>query len=114
MEICVQMPILTSAKINEPKLHLGLSPDNIICEWDKHITLTYRKEKKTSRTYISGIDNFIDDVPTFCKTLKQKLGTGSNIVNDNGNIMYGFQGNMINRIYDILIAKGIDSDKIKK
>uniref|UniRef100_A0A6C0EB76 SUI1 domain-containing protein n=1 Tax=viral metagenome TaxID=1070528 RepID=A0A6C0EB76_9ZZZZ len=81
---------------------------------DSCITLKFRKEKKTSRTYIIGLEQFVPDVDKFCKDLKKTLGTGSNVIEEDGSKMYGFQGDFIERIYNYLISKGIDKSKIKK
>lgn len=82
---------------------------------DKKITIKYLKEKRTSRTYIEGIENFVSekDIGTFCGKLKKQLGTGVITRDFNENKLYGFNGDHRQRIKDILInTAGIDESKI--
>lgn len=88
----------------------------ILYEVDKQITLKYKKEKKSSRTYIYGLEDFMEqkEIEKICKLLKKNLGTGLHITEEEGKNIYGFQGNFIDKISEFLISKGIDSSKIKK
>lgn len=56
-----------------------------------NITLKCIKEKKTCRTYITGLSKFLsnEDVQNFAKKLQKILGTGS-IINNDGDC--GFNG----------------------
>lgn len=85
--------------------------NNILNLLDKKIVLKFMKEGKTSRTYIIGLDRFFtkqDELDKFCKDLQKMLGTSflKRTVENNQN-HYGYAGNHIERIYDILIDKNI-------
>ena len=94
-----------------------------LAEIDRKINLKFIKEKKTSRTYISGLETFLPkklDREKLCQDLRKVLGTGSNIVQDEKEKpigetkeKYGFQGNHIDRIATFLTKKyNIPQDKI--
>lgn len=53
------------------------TPDNILNEIDKRIKLRFMKEKRTSRTYIEGIEKFFDEekIKEIMQQIKKKLST---------------------------------------
>lgn len=84
---------------------------------DRRIKLRFLKEKKSSRTYIEGLDKFFDTnfIKEMVKKIQKKLSTGYNSVSDeNGNIVsHGFNGDHKERIKKILIEEyNISADKI--
>jgi translation initiation factor 1 (eIF-1/SUI1) len=83
---------------------------------DRHIYIKFFREKKTSRTYILGLSDFMDG-PTankFANGLKKKLGTGMIETEQDGKISYGFQGDHIAKIKEFLITDAkIPKEKIK-
>jgi translation initiation factor 1 (eIF-1/SUI1) len=76
---------------------------------DRKITIKVVKEHGKHRTYISGLEYFLDEdeVDKFVKSLKKRLGMGMS-KKDN---MYCFQGNHVDNIKKIIFNE-IDS-KIK-
>ena len=87
---------------------------NITDEIDKCITLKVKKEGARNKTYCHGFDDFIEKHEDFCKKIKKTIGTGCTKIEDNGKIIYVFQGDCVERINDFLVKKGIQSEKIKK
>lgn len=84
-------------------------------EIDKKITIRFEKQKKTSRTLITGLHYFYSEkeIEKFIKTYKAKLGTGSlKTVLPDGYLEIGFNGNHINTIKTDLIKNGIDKKYI--
>ena len=51
--------------------------DSILNEIDKRIKLRFMKEKRTSRTYIEGIEKFFDEekIKEIMQQIKKKLST---------------------------------------
>lgn len=94
----------------------SVTDKTLMQEIDKKITLKHFKEKKTSRTYILGLDAFMADEKDrdkMCKALKKKLGTGSIKVNNEGVTAYGFQGDHRERIKEYLVKNNIaPKDKV--
>ncbi len=89
---------------------------NLFVQLDKHVTLKFLKEVKTSRTYIGGLGDFMtnEQIEIFTKQLKKKLGAGMNTKLVNGKTEYGFQGNHIDSIKKILLSETeIPEEKIK-
>ena len=83
---------------------------------DKYVTLQFFKEKKTSRTYIIGLDGFMtpDEVKNFVIGAKKKLGTAILEKQDETfGTMYGFNGDHRSRIQEFLTAAKIPEEKIK-
>jgi hypothetical protein len=77
---------------NEKKEEKNPKKTNSIIEnINKKIYLQYVKERRTSRTYIMGLTNFIEekDILKLSKILQQNMGTNS-IINEDGNC--GFNG----------------------
>jgi hypothetical protein len=64
---------------------------SVIDNINKKITLHFVKEKRTSRTYIVGLKNFINDavMQTLSKDLQKSMGSNS-IINEEGDC--GFNG----------------------
>jgi hypothetical protein len=92
------------------------SQPNILQAIDAKITLQFLKEKKTSRTYIIGLEDFIEasQITKFVNSLKASLGTSSyeRIIDEKK--CYGFQGNHIETIRQKIISElKIDKKKIK-
>jgi translation initiation factor 1 (eIF-1/SUI1) len=87
-------------------------------ELDKKITIKLLKEKRTSRTYIEGLDKFFDTtaVEKICSNLKKQLGTGfveRDIQENHKTIkIFGFNGDHRSRIKKVLEDAGIDDEKI--
>jgi hypothetical protein len=83
---------------------------------DKYVTLQFFKEKKTTRTYIIGLDGFMksEEVKSFVNDTKKKLGTAMLEKQDDiFGTMYGFNGDHETRIREMLIASKIPEEKIK-
>ena len=84
---------------------------DILKQIDKKIILKYMKEVKTSRTYIFGLHNYIqtkDKITDFVKNIKKSLGTSVIEKKDtDGNMVYGFAGDHMKYINELLIKKNI-------
>jgi len=67
---------------------------------DNKIDIKFCKEKKTSRTYITGLEHFLneDEIKTLITSIKKELGT-SVYAKENS---YGFQGEHIEKLQKIL------------
>lgn len=90
--------------------------NTILNDIDKKITLKFFKEKKTSRTYIEGLEDFINqkEIIKLVTSLKKKLGTGMLEKDIDNKKVYGFQGDHRDRIRNILITEiKIAGDRIK-
>jgi translation initiation factor 1 (eIF-1/SUI1) len=88
----------------------------IFTDIDKIVTIRWLKEKKTSRTYVSGLQDFISDeeIKKIVKTLKEKLGTGASEFKNEGKSDYGFQGDHREKVKKFLVENvGIPEKKIK-
>lgn len=89
---------------------------NVFTEIDKHIELKFRKEKRSSRTYIYGLDDYIkkkENLEKFLKQTQQKLATNLTVKEIDGTTAYGFNGNHVNNITQILIEDlNIPKEKI--
>jgi translation initiation factor 1 (eIF-1/SUI1) len=84
-------------------------------EIDKKIVIRFEKQKKTTRTLITGLHYFYSEkeIEKFIKTYKVKLGTGSlKTMLDDDTCEIGFNGNHINTIKSDLIKNGIDKKLI--
>lgn len=106
-----------NSDVEESTIVLDKQTDEIVAEIDKIITIKWRKEKRTSRTYLIGLEGFADtikDIPKFCSKIKKKMGTGATVIEEDGQKMYGFQGQLTDRLYNFLLEIGISKDKIKK
>ena len=110
------------------------TPDNILNEIDKRIKLRFMKEKRTSRTYIEGIEKFFDEekIKEIMQQIKKKLSTsyfkriGDDSEEESKNkktivqkvtkdiyIAHGFSGDHKERIRTLLIETyKIPEDKI--
>jgi translation initiation factor 1 (eIF-1/SUI1) len=90
--------------------------DDMFTEIDKKIFLQFFKEKRTSRTYIVGLHDFLDDdkIDLFVNKTKKNLGTGITKKTDEKSkkTIYGFQGDHRKELKTLLIKLGIDKDKI--
>jgi translation initiation factor 1 (eIF-1/SUI1) len=107
----------TEYDIEEMTMVLDKQTDAIVAEIDKMITIKWRKEKRTSRTYLTGLEGFTDiigDIPKFCSKIKKTMGTGAIVIEEDGVKMYGFQGQLTDRLYNVLLEIGINKSKIKK
>jgi translation initiation factor 1 (eIF-1/SUI1) len=92
---------------------------DILKEIDKNIKIKYMKEVKTSRTYIFGLNNYIEStekINEFIKSIKKLLGTSMIEKKDNlDNNVYGFAGDHVKFISEYLIKKNIcTQNDIKK
>lgn len=95
----------------------GKKDDIALLEIDKQVQIKFMKEKKTSRTYIIGLCDFLegDKLIKFVNGLKKRLGTGMVESEQNGKIVYGFQGDHRNTIEGIIVSElQIPKTKIKK
>jgi translation initiation factor 1 (eIF-1/SUI1) len=94
-----------------------LKSDESLSFIDSKIILRFVKEKRTNRTYIMGLHDFMTDekLITLVNDLKKKLGTSVlERKTEDGKKYYGFQGNHINTIKNILIKDlNIDRKKIR-
>jgi len=91
--------------------------DVTLLEIDKQIQLRFMKEKRTSRTYIRGLADFLDNekLTKFVTSLKKRLGTGMIECEQDGKIAFGFQGDHRSRIEEIIVSElQISKTKIKK
>jgi hypothetical protein len=99
------------------------TPDSILNEIDKRIKLRFIKEKRTSRTYIEGIEKFFDEekIKEIMQQIKKKLSTSyfkrtdEELEEDSkskknttqktkgGDIAHGFSGDHKERIRTILV-----------
>ena len=89
-----------------------------LADIDSKIVLKFVKEGRRSKTYISGLELFLQkkaDREKLCQDLRKVLGAGSNIVTDeNDKEKYGFQGDHIERIKKFLMTKhNIPREKIE-
>ena len=88
----------------------------VFADIDKIVTIRWLKEKKTSRTYVTGLQDFIstEEIKKIVKTLKEKLGTGAVEVKNDDKSEYGFQGDHKEKIKKFLIEQVcIPEKKIK-
>jgi translation initiation factor 1 (eIF-1/SUI1) len=105
------------SKMEEMTMVLDKQTDEMVAEIDKMIIIKWRKEKRTSRTYLIGLEGFTDvigDIPKFCSKIKKTMGTGATVIEEDGVKMYGFQGQLTDRLYNVLLEIGINKNKIKK
>lgn len=89
---------------------------NVLNLIDYRIKLRFIKEKRTSRTYIEGLDKFfdIDSIKSMMNTIKKTLSTGYYTNTETkGIILHGFNGDHKERIKKILVENyNISIDKI--
>lgn len=93
-----------------------IKKDNTILDKiNKKISLHFVKERKTSRTYITNLKNFLDnnELELLKKNLQKLLGSGSTI-NEDGD--YGFNGDYTNDTDKKVIIKTciLKNSKINK
>jgi translation initiation factor 1 (eIF-1/SUI1) len=84
---------------------------------DKKISFLVKKEKRATITYILGLDEEIIDMKVFKKRVCKHLGTGSregNLVPNSKIKTIGFNGDLVDSIYEILLEMGVDKNIIKK
>ncbi len=76
------------------------------------VEVRHLKVKQHLRTYVSGLENFMnnDEKDQFVLTLKKKLGAGMEIKETETGKEYGFQGDHKDRIKQLII----ESQKVKK
>ncbi len=89
----------------------------ILSEIDKKIIIKFIKEKKTSRTYIFGLEDFVNDIndrKKFMTDIKKLLGTAGIFKKENNmHECIGFNGNHIQSIREFIMYRfKIPSDKI--
>lgn len=89
--------------------------NNILTDIDRHVYLKFLKEKKTSRTYICGLHNFMtnEEIDKFVKSLKKTLGTGENEkkAEKANTFEYKFQDDCKDKIKKYLVTKFPDIEK---
>ena len=92
------------------------SQADILSEIDKKIRLRFLKEKKTSRTYIEGLEKFFnqEEIKLMTNLIKKKLSTGyCTKENEKGDIAHGYNGEHKERIKKILSTEyNVPEDKI--
>ncbi len=93
------------------------SERDILKDIDRKIVLTFFKEGKTSRTYVSGLIDFLteNEIEKFTKSLKTKLGAGllKRKLNDKDKYdSYGYNGDHKEKIRDLLLENF--PDKVKE
>lgn len=99
------MEILT---INNSK---NVKIDNI----NNKVIVKYLKDKKSKRTFISGLHHFMnpEEIKKFIVVLTKKLGAGMcTKETDDGSFEYGFQGDHIEKIQTFLIENKIPKEAI--
>lgn len=85
---------------------------------DRKITIRLIKEKRSMRSYIEGLEDFMteEQIEIFRNQLKKKLGTGSTEKelqeNKRKYKIYGFNGDHRETLKLFLMEKGIDEEKI--
>lgn len=84
---------------------------------DKCVRVFYRANKKNKRTYIDGLELFVDKntINEFCFKMKKALGAGCIMENDEetGKLCFGFQGNHVSKIKQLLVTEmNIDPKRI--
>src|SRR3989338_7307201 len=74
---------------------------------DKKIKLKYIKDKKSKRTFISGLHSFmsIEKIDEIISALKKNLGAGVTIKETDNGKEYGFQGQHADTIKIYLIEE---------
>ena len=79
--------------------------DRLVNDIDKIIIIRWVKEKKTNRTYVSGLHDFleVEIINKLVKKIKERLGTGSLKSDTSGGIIYGFQGEHKEKIKKFLL-----------
>lgn len=91
---------------------------NILDELDKRIEIRFLKEKKTSRTYIIGLEGFIEqkkDLEKITEKMKKKFATSLlEKTLDDGRVAFGLSGDHTKKVKEYLINEiKIPEDKIQ-
>jgi translation initiation factor 1 (eIF-1/SUI1) len=90
------------------------TPDTILNEIDKRIKLRFMKEKRTSRTYIEGIEKFFDEdkIKEMMQQIKKKLSTSyfKRVGDDTEEDTKSKKNNTQKVTKDIYIAHGFSGD----
>lgn len=93
------------------------TPQNVLEEFDKKITLKFKKFKGKNKTYVYGLENILDEhkLEEFLKKLKKKLACGGVITEDDEKVkMIEFMGDHRLKIKEIILDdKLITEDKIE-
>jgi len=71
----------------------------------KKIVIKHRKIKKATRTYLYNITDWLDsdDIKTVAKTVKQKLGTSSQVITDDEGTALTFNGDHTQEIQQLML-----------
>lgn len=100
--------------------NLKSKDSNLMTEIDKHIEIKFLKEGRRNKTYIYGLsdymtgDNKDTNLTKFVEKLKKKLGTSMVEEEKDGKKYFGFGGDHVDVIKNIIIADlKIPRDKIK-
>jgi hypothetical protein len=106
--------------ISNINFELVVKPGNtsigILTNLDKHVEIRFLKEKKTSRTYLIGLEDFIDEkqLDKVVKIIQTTLATGLTTKKVDGKKRFGFNGNHVNFMKKYLVEKlNIPLDKIQ-
>lgn len=82
--------------------------NNILKSIDRNLSIKYIKNKRNSRTYLTGIKSYItenDKLEDFVKKLKKQLGAGG-LIDKEENVV-SFQGDHTHTIYEYIIKNNI-------
>ena len=97
--------------------NLKASNLTVIAEIDKHIEIKFLKEGRRNKTYVYGLDGYIEekkDLEKFIEKLQKKLGTSLIGEEKDGKKIYAFGGDHVNVIKTIVINDlKIPKDKVK-
>ena len=101
--------------LDEGGINIGVNvkEDKII---DKTIIMTLIKDKRATRTIVSGLCFYMSDekIKSFIKNIKKKLGTECIEINDEISTKYGFRGDHRKTIKEILVnTENIPNKNIK-
>lgn len=91
--------------------------NNLIAEIDKHIEIKFIKEGRRNKTYIYGLDDYIEDKKELKKCvekLQKKMGTSLLEEEKDGKKCYGFGGDHVNTLKIFVINDlKVPKDKVK-
>lgn len=76
-----------------------------INNFNNKIDVRYLKDKKSKRTFISGLQYFLsdDEIKNLVLVLKKKLGAGVSERESENGIEYGFQGDHLRKIKEMIM-----------
>lgn len=112
--------IVDITDISNINFELVVKPGNtsigILTNLDKHVEIRFLKEKRTSRTYLIGLEDFVDEkqLDKVVKKMQTKLATGLKTGEVDGKKTFGFNGDHVKFMKKYLVDElKIPSDKIQ-